>query len=115
MPTLPSIPLPAQSCGFRSISFTATAGLFPTDGSGIFGLPVNPALGPGDLANLSLAQIRALYAGSAGGTGYDLAWAVDINNLPVNLASISQIRVEVFDHDLADAFFYAAHCVMIPQ
>jgi PEP-CTERM motif-containing protein len=70
-------------------------GLFPTDGAGTFGLPVNPLLTSADLANLSFAQLRALYAGSAGGTGYDLAWAVDGANLPVNLTSISQVRVDV--------------------
>lgn len=70
-------------------------GLFPTDGSGIFGLPVNPALGAGDLANRTSAQLQALYAGSAGGTGYDLAWALDSNNQPVTLGNISQIRVDV--------------------
>jgi hypothetical protein len=70
-------------------------GLFPTDGIGTFGLPVNPALGPGNLGNLTLAQLRALYGGSAGGTGYDLAWALDSNNQPVNLSGITQIRVDV--------------------
>jgi hypothetical protein len=70
-------------------------GLFPTDGAGTFGLPVNPLLGPGDLGNLTLAQLRALYGGSAGGTGFDLAWAVDNSNQPVNLPSITQIRVDV--------------------
>jgi hypothetical protein len=69
--------------------------LFPTDSAGTFGLPVNPALGPGDFANRTAAEIQSLYAGSAGGTGFDLAWAVDENNLPVYLSSISQIRVDV--------------------
>ena len=70
-------------------------GLYPTDGSGTFGVPVNPALGLGDFANKNLAEIRALYGGGAGGTGYDLSWAIDGSGQPVSLGSISQIRVEV--------------------
>jgi hypothetical protein len=70
-------------------------GLFPTDGSGTFGLPVNPALSQSDFANLTFTQLRALYGGSAGGTGYDLDWALDSNNQPVNLSSITEIRVDV--------------------
>lgn len=70
-------------------------GLFPTDGSGNFRLPVDPALGPASFANKTLAQIRALYGSSGGGTGFDLAWAVDGNNQPVNLASARFIRVDV--------------------
>jgi hypothetical protein len=69
--------------------------LWPTDGAGAFGVPVNPALTPADFANKSLAQVRGLYGGGAGGTGYDLAWALDVSNDPVHLASISFIRVEV--------------------
>lgn len=70
-------------------------GLFPTDGAGNFGQPLNPALTSGDFANRSLAEIRSLYAGSAGGTAYDLDWAVDGSGAAVNLTSISLIRVEV--------------------
>jgi hypothetical protein len=70
-------------------------GLFPTDANGNFNLPVNPALGQGDFAGLDLAGIRALYAGSGGGTGYDISWAQDQNGQNVFLSSISFIRVEV--------------------
>ena len=72
-------------------------GLFPTDGQGTFGLPVNPALNQADFANLTLAQIRTLYAGSAGGTGYDLAWAEDAEGQSVSLASAQFVRVDVLD------------------
>lgn len=71
--------------------------LFPTDGQGTFGLPVNPALTGASFANLSLAQIRALYAGSAGGAGYDLGWAVDGGGQPVSLGSVQYVRVEVLN------------------
>jgi hypothetical protein len=72
-------------------------GLFPTDGAGVFGLPVNPALTSADFANRSLAEIRALYGGGAGGTAFDLAWAVDGAGNPVNLASVSLVRVDVLN------------------
>ena len=73
----------------------AVDGLFPTDGSGNFQVPVNPALANGDFADKTLDEIRALYGGSGGGTGFDLAWAVDGQNNPVALDSIQFVRVEV--------------------
>jgi len=48
-----------------------------------------------DFAGLNAAQIRALYYGSAGGTGYDLSWAQDANGQPVKLPEINYVRVEV--------------------
>ncbi|HIL73189.1 MAG TPA: hypothetical protein EYG44_03075, partial [Verrucomicrobia bacterium] len=41
----------------------------PTDGSGDFGVPVNPALAKGDFAAGGLAKFTELYDGSGGGTG----------------------------------------------
>ena len=55
---------------------------FPTDGTGDFFRPVNPALVGSNFAGLGLPGIRTLYGGSAGGTGYDLSWAQDTNGLP---------------------------------
>jgi hypothetical protein len=49
--------------------------LFPPDAAGSFDLPVNPALTAADFAGATLAGIRELYAGSGGGTGYDIRWA----------------------------------------
>jgi hypothetical protein len=87
-------------------------GMFPTDGSGNFHLPVNPALDNASFANQTLADIRALYAGSGGGTGFDLAWAVDGNNESVTLESIRFVRVEVLSgRSEIDAF----SAVMVPE
>lgn len=71
--------------------------LYPTDGSGDFNSAVNPALQESDFAGKNLADIRALYAGSAGGTGYDLAWAIDENGQKVQLQSARYIRIDVLD------------------
>jgi hypothetical protein len=70
-------------------------GMFPTDGSGNFHLPVNPALDNAAFGNQTLTGVRALYAGSAGGTGFDIGWAVDGNNQSVTLDSIRYVRVDV--------------------
>jgi hypothetical protein len=70
-------------------------GLFPTDGQGQPGLPVNPALTRSQFSNMTLAQVRALYGGAAGGAGYDLAWAQDSQGQSVNLPSVSYVRLEV--------------------
>jgi hypothetical protein len=70
------------------------AGL-PTDSAGTFGLTANPSLQPANFNGMSLSQIRALYAGSAGGTSYDLAWAQNALGQPVNLSSVNYVRVDM--------------------
>jgi hypothetical protein len=70
-------------------------GLFPTDGSGNFALPVNPLLTGSDFAGQGLSGIRSLYNGSAGGMGYDIDWAQDQFGNSVSLPSVSFIRVDV--------------------
>jgi hypothetical protein len=70
-------------------------GLWPTDGEGDFTRPVDPALTAGDLAGDGLAGIRAHYAGSAGGTGFDLAWARDGEGRAVLLPAAQYVRIEV--------------------
>jgi hypothetical protein len=69
--------------------------LYPTDGSGNFRLPVNPALAPADFAGLTLADIRLLYNGSAGGASYNIAWAQDTNGNPASLPDVRYVRVDV--------------------
>jgi hypothetical protein len=69
--------------------------LYPTDGSGNPQIPVNPALTLANFTGQNLAGVKSLYAGSAGGTGYALDWALDANNNPVNLASADYVRLEV--------------------
>jgi hypothetical protein len=73
----------------------ALAALFPTDGTGDFTRPVNPALGASDFAGLGLDGIRVQYQGSGGGTGFSLAWARDESGGAVELTSAQYIRVEV--------------------
>jgi len=72
-------------------------GLFPTDGSGDPLLPVNPALTAADFNGLGLDGIRALYAGSAGGAGFSLAWAINSNGQSVSLSSVDYVRLDVQD------------------
>jgi hypothetical protein len=73
----------------------AVDGSLPTDGAGDFTVPVDPTLAPADCAGLTEEQIRALYYGSAGGSGYDLATAQDAFGNRVHLQSISYVRIEV--------------------
>jgi hypothetical protein len=78
------------------VSFSAAVDtLFPPDSAGVIGQPANPNLTNADFAGLDLNGIRALYAGSAGGAGFDLDWAVDDANQSVALSSASFIRIEV--------------------
>ena len=70
-------------------------GLFPTDTTGNFQRAVDPALRTADFSGRSLSGIRALYNGSGGGTGFDLAWAQDTSGHSVVLPSASFVRIEV--------------------
>lgn len=69
--------------------------LFPTDGLGDFRQPVNPRLRNADFAGLGLEGIRSLYAGSGGGTGFDLSWALDESGRRVGIDSANYLRIEV--------------------
>ncbi len=70
-------------------------GFFPTDSSGDIGVPVNPALTATNFAGATLDDIRALYAGSGGGTGYNMGWARNRRGRRVHLPHIRYVRVEV--------------------
>lgn len=76
-------------------------GGFGTGGDGTlatdFTLPVDPSLGIDDFLGLTYPEILALYGGSGGGTGVDLAW--------VGLDSIQYVRIEGLDFSAEiDAF-----------
>ena len=70
-------------------------GYFPADSAGDFLRPVNPALTGANFSGLDLTGIRALYNGSGGGTGYDLAWAQDTNGNFVSLPIARYVRIQV--------------------
>ena len=62
--------------------------------------PVNPALGAADFAGLTAAQIAALYGGSGGGTGIDLASL----GLPwIEYVRVSQLASDTWSTEV-DAF-----------
>jgi hypothetical protein len=69
--------------------------LFPTDGSGNFQQPVNPALTGSSFAGLGLTGIQSLYNGSGGGTAFSLSWALDSNSQSIFLPSVSYVRIDV--------------------
>ncbi len=82
----------------------------PTDGAGDFFIAANPQLREADFHGLGLPGIRNLYAGSAGGTGYDLAWARDAEGRPIQLSSARQLRLSVLSgHAEVDAI------VVVPE
>lgn len=70
-------------------------GYYPTDGTGDFSLPVNPKFGAAHFSGRDLSNLRALYDGSGGGTGFDIGWAQDAAGKPVTLDRIQFVRVEV--------------------
>jgi hypothetical protein len=76
---------------------TQVDSLFPTDSPGDFQKAVNPALNGLDFNGKNLAGIRDLYAGSAGGTGFDLAWARNLDGTLAGLTSARFVRIDVSD------------------
>jgi hypothetical protein len=68
--------------------------------------PVDPDLDPAeDFAGLSVAEVIALYDGSAGGTGYDLADLYDLYG--VELDWIRYIRVESYGSNYVEVDGFA--------
>ena len=81
---------------FYELNPAATAdGLFPTAGAGDPAVPVNPTLTAADFAGATLADMSAIYHGSAGGTGYDISTARDEKGRRVSISSIKYVRIEV--------------------
>lgn len=97
----------AQQASGPWYTFVRTAdGMFPTQpwawdsGSGVWtdqeqdwGKPVDPSLSGADFAGLTAAEGIELYAGSAGGTPYDLDWLVDGEGEPAELGWVRYVRV----------------------
>jgi hypothetical protein len=81
--------------------------LYPTDGAGNFQWPVSPGLAPAAFTGQTLAEMRLLYNGSAGGASYDIAWAQDTNGNPVCLSDIRYVRVDVATNRVQIAGFAA--------
>jgi hypothetical protein len=69
--------------------------LFPTSGSGNPQIAVNPALPLSSFLGQNLAGVTSLYNGSAGGTGYDLAWAQDGSGNSAILPSVDYVKIDV--------------------
>lgn len=88
---------------------------YPSDGTGDFQLPVDPALGTPGFAGLTLAQIRLLYNGSAGGASYDAAWAQDTNGNPVALPDFRFVRVDVLTNRTQIAGFAAIEGTVLAE
>ena len=72
-------------------------GPFPTDGAGDPHRPPLPGLALDDFAGATLEDIRTLYNGSAGGTPYDIGWAVDTQGRAVTLPEVNYIRIDVLN------------------
>jgi hypothetical protein len=68
--------------------------LFPSEGSGDPGLPVNPTFTLNSFIGMSTSQALSLYDGSAGGASYSISSAEDASGDPVDLSSISYVRIE---------------------
>jgi len=71
--------------------------MFPTDGNGDFGKPVDPSLKGSNFAGLTLEGVRGFYAGSGGGAGFNLGWAQDGSGQAVVLSGVSYVRIEVLN------------------
>lgn len=93
----------------------AVDALYPTDGAGSFDQPVNPDLTAADFAGATLADMRALYGGSGGGSGYDLSWA-QWQRRWVRLPYVRYIRIDVLSGKAEiDGFSAAARRVTRPR
>jgi hypothetical protein len=78
---------------FPTLAYTDPTGPFASGGTQptSFTRPVDPSLTPASFAGLDVAQIAALYAGSGGGAGIDLA--------PLGLPWIQYVRISQLASD----------------
>ncbi len=79
---------------YQLASATGADDLYPTAGSGNPELPVNPAFTLSSFVGMTATQALALYDDSAGGASYSISSAEDASGEPVDLPSISYIKVE---------------------
>ncbi len=79
---------------YQLASPTGADDLYPTEGSGNPGVPVNPSFSLSSFVALTATQALALYNGSAGGASYSISWAENAEGDPVDLPSISYIKIE---------------------
>jgi hypothetical protein len=81
---------------FYALAGAPTADIFaPTDGTGDSSVAIDPSLAVSDFAGATLQDIRALYQGSAGGTGFDISSARNTRGRRVMLSFIRFVRIEV--------------------
>lgn len=92
-----------------------SVGIYPTQGSGDFQVPVNPSLRGEDFAGLGLAGIGLKYQGSGGGTGFDIEWAQQPDGTAAALAEISHVRIEVLSGRLEVDALAAVRAVPEPS
>lgn len=83
--------------------------LFPTDGQGDPLRPVDPSLTLSDFNDKTLAQIRALYGGSAGGVG------IDIGSVGFDAIRYVKVWQDETDDWTAEVDAFAAVRAVIPE
>ncbi len=90
--------------------------VFPTEGTGDFHRPVDQSFNPTRFAGMTLEQVQKAYDGAGGGVGFDLDWAQDASGNPIQLASVSVVRIEIDSGEVElDAFTLVATEAPAPE